>query len=130
MKESALVINRFSSPLQAGVYKLLAASGYRVDAAADLEMALAKLDRRRYDVIINIESPRAESWQPCERLRRATGTPIIVVSPQAGAEACVRAINAGADYFLRKPFGPLEFLARVRSLSQRPRLPHPTPVLS
>jgi len=57
-----------------------------------------------------------------------TITPIIVISPNASTETCVKAINAGADYFMRKPFGPLELLARIRSLLQRVPLRQLVPI--
>ena len=98
---------------------LLMKEGYGVDMAYDLDACLRQLATRDYDVIIMQESPRAESWQFCEKIRRLSATPIIVISTYASAESCVRAIGAGADFFMRKPFGPLEFLARVQSL--RPR---------
>lgn len=55
----------------------------------------------------------------CEKLRRSTSIPLIVISYEASTETCVKAINAGADYFMRKPFGPLELHARINSLLQR-----------
>ena len=122
MKASALVINKYST--SAAIVRLLTAAGYRVDTAAGLAEGLPKLERRQYSVIVCIETPGDESWQTCEKLRRVTGAPVIVISPRAGADACVRAIHAGADFFLRNPFGPLEFLARVAALRQRSRFPH------
>jgi DNA-binding response OmpR family regulator len=121
MKPKALVISRLPAAIYVGVARLLSAAGYRVDITEDLTAGLAKLRRHPYDIIVNIESPRDESWQTCAGLRRVTDTPVIVISPRASVEGCVRAINAGADYFLRKSCGPLELLARIRSLRQRRR---------
>jgi DNA-binding response OmpR family regulator len=126
MKTRALVINRFSSGILVGW--VLATADYRVDVTVDFTAALAKLRCRRYDIIINVEGPGSESWRTCESLREVTAVPIIVISPEATADACVLAINAGADYFLRKPFGPQELLARIKSLRQRARL-RPSPAL-
>ena len=99
--------------------QLLAKEGYVVDTVHDINAGRQKLHARDYDLIILQENPEAESWQLCEEIRRVSGLPLIVISRNASTETCVRAINAGADYFLRKPFGPLEFLARVQSLLQR-----------
>lgn len=98
---------------------ILADNGYDLDVASDAETGLRWLGGHSYNLAIVLESPVAESWRFCEKIRRLTGIPIIVISPDASAETCVKSISAGADYFMRKPFGPLELLARVGSLSQR-----------
>jgi DNA-binding response OmpR family regulator len=96
--------------------------------ACNSETGLQRLDAQAYDVIIFRESPLAESWLLCEKIRRLTTTPLIVISSNASTETCVKAINAGADYFMRKPFGPLELLARVNSLLQRTASRQPVPL--
>lgn len=111
-----------------GIPELLIQGGYRVDAVQDADAGLWQLDNRVYDIVIVLESPLVESWQLCARIRHRTGIPLIVISPRASTETCVRAIDAGADYFLRKPFGPLEFLARVKSLLQRTPVRQPAAV--
>jgi DNA-binding response OmpR family regulator len=98
---------------------ILAASDYVVDVAYGGETGLRRLDERNYHVVIVLESPAAESWRFCARIRRQTDMPLIVINFNASTETCVKAINVGADYFMRKPFGPLELLARVGSLFQR-----------
>jgi DNA-binding response OmpR family regulator len=65
------------------------------------------------------QSPQAENWSFCRDIKNVTDTPLIVISNRATARDCVKAINAGADFFMRKPFGPLEFSARIHSLLQR-----------
>jgi DNA-binding response OmpR family regulator len=129
MKLRALVISCFPAPVYVGIRELLAAAGYHVHMTEGLAAGLAKLRRHYYDIIISLEGPRTESWRACASLRYLSDAPIIVISPQASADDCVRAINAGADYFLRKSCGPLELLARVRSLRQRARFSRPAPAL-
>lgn len=86
-----------------------------------------KLDRvRHYDAIVLLEQPGADCRSHCEVVRLATDAPLIVISPNAGTETCLEAIKAGADFFLRKPFGPLEFIARIKTLLNR--APSRTPV--
>jgi len=92
---------------------------YSVDLVQDSDIGLQKLSGQAHDVIIVRETAEAESWQLCERIRHVSSLPLIVISTNASVEASAKAIDAGADYFLRKPFGPLEFLARVRSLLRR-----------
>ena len=99
--------------------QLLMGEGCDVHMVASSNAGLQQLNAQEYDLIIVHESPQAQSWQLCEEIRHLSRMPLIVISLNASADTCVRAINAGADYFLRKPFGPLEFMARVQSLLQR-----------
>lgn len=105
--------------------QLLIKEGYQVDMVPNADAGLRQLDAQAYDIIIVQESPEAESWQICERIRHLSDLPLIVISTNASADTCVKAIRAGADYFLRKPFGPLELIARVKSLLQRTYLKQP-----
>jgi DNA-binding response OmpR family regulator len=101
------------------VPKLLTVAGFVVDIAHDDENGLQLLNVDNYDLIITVESPNTESWRLCKNIRHQTTKPLIVISNNASTETCVQAINSGADFFLRKPFGALEFLARVNALLQR-----------
>ena len=117
MTKKVLFINDVRSLLM--IAGLLARTGYDVDQVPDIETGLERLAHKAYDVIILLESPAIESWPICQSLREVTDTPLVVISMNADTETCVKAINAGADYFIRKPFGPLELLARINSLLQR-----------
>ena len=94
------------------------------------DAGLQQLDTQAYDIIIVQENREAESWRLCEKIRRLSGMPLIVISKNASAETCAKAINAGADCFMRKAFGPLEFIARMQSLLQRTSLNQSSPVSS
>lgn len=125
MSKKVLLINNVRTrPL---IPALLIKAGYRVDVVYHSDPGLRQLYDQDYDVVIMLESPTAESWQLCEKIRGLTATPLIVISSGASTENCVKAINAGADYFIRKPFGPLELLARVNSLLQRSPWRQPIP---
>jgi two-component system OmpR family response regulator len=109
---------------------LLVSNSYDIDVAPDSATGLQLLDKRSHDLVIVMEDPAAEIWLLCENIRRLTNVPLIIVSANASTETCVKAINAGADYFLRKPFGPQELLARLDSLFQRASLRQTVPVAS
>ena len=93
--------------------------GFRVDTAHDSDDAILELENREFDVIILQVPPLAESWQICSDVRHVSNIPLIVISNNASTEVCVKAINAGADFFLRKPIGPQELIARIRALLYR-----------
>ena len=117
MIKKVLFINNVRSFL--AVSGLLTTMGYEVDMVYDIDDGVSCLEKQAYDIVVLMEVPTVESWPGCERIRALTGVPLIVISLNTSSEICVRAINAGADCFLRKSFGPLEFLARVSSLLQR-----------
>jgi len=126
MSKKVLFINNVTS--HSYVPELLAGTGYEVDLAYGSAAGLRRLDKQDYDVAIVLESSHAESWQLCEKIRSLTTVPLILISSHASTETCVKAINAGADYFMRRPFGPLELLARVNSLLQRTASHQPIPL--
>jgi DNA-binding response OmpR family regulator len=123
MCKKVLFINNVRSLLL--ISGLLSRMGYDIDVVHSVDAGLLALRNQDYDITVLLESPGIESWTICERIRFLTGIPLIVISLNASTDTCIRAINAGADYFLRKSFGPREFLARVNSLLQRtsPRQP-------
>ncbi len=117
MNRRILFINNYTAT--STIPELIAGAGYRVDIALNCETASRELETRNYDLAILLENPFAPSWTTCEKIRRSTSIPLIVISYEASTETCVKAINAGADYFMRKPFGPMELHARINSLLQR-----------
>jgi two-component system KDP operon response regulator KdpE len=71
----------------------------------------------RYDpdvVILDLGLPDIDGIDVCERLRRMSRSPIIVLSADGAEERKVRALDLGADDYLTKPFSLPELLARVR----------------
>jgi DNA-binding response OmpR family regulator len=128
MGKNVLFINSARSLLL--ISGLLTKMGYEVDLESSVDAGLSRIRQQAYDIIILLESPAAASWAICQRIRSLTYVPLIVISLNASTETCVRAINSGADYFLRKPFGPLEFLARVNSLRQRSATRQPVSIIS
>jgi two-component system response regulator ResD len=117
MGKKVLFINDVRSLLL--ISGLLSRMGYDVDLAQSIDDGLSQLEKQGYDIIVVLESPSIESWKICERIRALTSIPLIVISLNAATEASVKAINAGADYFIRKSFGPQELLARMNALLER-----------
>lgn len=99
--------------------QMLTGAGYDVDHSAGAPDGLRCLESGAFDLVILLEKPETENWAICSNIRRLTASPLIVISPGATAESCVKAIEAGADFFLRKPFGPMELMSRVSVLFSR-----------
>jgi adenylate cyclase len=98
---------------------VLSPKGFRVAAASSGEQALDVLGKEHPDVVVlDILMPGMDGYEVCRRIRQDPGTaflPVIMITA-SGEEEKIRAIEAGADDFVSKPFDQAELLARVRSL--------------
>jgi DNA-binding response OmpR family regulator len=127
MAKNILVIS--NSYLPSNSSGLLTREGHKVNMIYNNEHNLKHIDIHDYDIIIIQAGRETGEWQLCEQIRKFSGIPIIVISTHASVDMSARAIDAGADYFLRKPFGPMELNARIRSLLQRQPLKSSEPAI-
>ncbi|RMI43743.1 response regulator [Streptomyces triticirhizae] len=98
----------------------LKARGYQVDTAADGSTALRVAAASHPDVIIlDLGLPDMDGVQVITRVRGWTRTPIIVLSARQTSDEKVKALDAGADDYVTKPFGMDELLARLRAAVRR-----------
>ena len=69
--------------------------------------------------IIDLVLPDIDGVEVCRRLREWSEMPIIVLSAVGDEDAKVRALAAGADDYITKPFGPRELVARLQANLRR-----------
>ena len=69
--------------------------------------------------IIDLVLPDIDGVEVCRRLREWSQMPIIVLSAVGEEDAKVRALAAGADDYVTKPFGPRELIARLQAVLRR-----------
>ena len=70
-------------------------------------------------VILDLMLPDADGADVCRQLRDWLRAPILLISAVGDEQDKIRALDAGADDYLTKPFGIGELLARVRALLRR-----------
>lgn len=98
----------------------LAAHGYTVLVAADGSSALrAAADGHPDAVVLDLGLPDLDGVDVIGGLRGWTSVPVLVLSARTDSGDKVRALDAGADDYVTKPFGMAELLARLRAALRR-----------
>jgi two-component system, OmpR family, KDP operon response regulator KdpE len=99
---------------------ILREAGYEVIEAATVEEALDRAAVRPPDAaIVDLMLPDGSGVELCRRLREWTSMPILVLSAIGEEDAKVEALEAGADDYVTKPFGPRELVARLAAALRR-----------
>src|SRR6201989_831610 len=108
--------------IRAVVRRLVEFAGASVTEVETGEDGLRALYVERPDlVVLDIDLPGLDGWQVLERIRQLTDVPVVMLSGHADELEKVRALQAGADDYVTKPFGPQELLARVQAHIRRVR---------
>ncbi len=98
---------------------LLEGDHYRVQWARTGESALVQAVDSRPDVIIlELDLPDGDGFTVLDALREWNVSPVLILSGRAGVADKVRALDAGANDYLVKPFAPEELAARLRVLQR------------
>jgi two-component system KDP operon response regulator KdpE len=98
--------------------------GWHVHEASTLERGLIEAGTRKPDlVILDLGLPDGDGVGLVAELRKWSAVPVIVLSARVAEDQKIRALDAGADDYLTKPFGVGELLARVRASQRRQRAP-------
>lgn len=98
----------------------LTSQGYAVAEAETARHGLAELAANGADVVVlDLGLPDLDGHDALEELRRWSTVPVIVLSVRGDEAEKVRALDAGANDYVTKPFGIEELMARVRGLLRR-----------
>lgn len=108
LPENSVVLQSFLSPM-----------GYLIESASDGETALRMVAENPPDVILlDLMMPGMDGFEVCRRLKQDPDThhiPVIIVTGMSDRDSNVRAVEAGADDFLIKPFDRILLEARIKS---------------
>ncbi len=101
--------------------RILTASGIEFVEAIDGEQALVLLEGRRPDlVLMDLSLPGIDGWEVTRRIRQnpvLSDLPVLAVSAHAMSGDRERAIKAGCDDYLTKPYRPAELIAAIVKLT-------------
>jgi two-component system KDP operon response regulator KdpE len=90
-------------------------AGYSMHEAVNGQEALVQASTRSPELILlDLGLPDMDGLEVLQRLREWATCPIIILSARGEETMKVRALDAGADDYLTKPFGVEELLARLR----------------
>lgn len=107
-------------PLRRALAMNLAARGYDVVEADTAARGLTAVAVEEPDVILlDLGLPGMDGFETLRALRPATRAAVIVVSVMPGEKDKVRALDAGADDYVVKPFGTDELVARIKAVLRR-----------
>jgi len=133
MEESSTALNGATlilivddSPTQAKLLEqVLRAHGYRVCLARNGSEALEEVLTRRPDLVISdILMPEMDGFELCRRVREideVSATPIILLTHLNDPADVLHSLEAGADYFVSKPYSNRMLLTRIASVLQGQR---------
>jgi DNA-binding response OmpR family regulator len=103
---------------------ILETEGYKIQTASDGQETFKTIDKRKPDLILlDLRLPDIDGYEICLKLKGRSETesiPIVMFSASGGESSKERALEAGADDFLGKPFTMAQLLDVVkRHLGER-----------
>ena len=100
---------------------MLEGKGFSVEAVHDGETGAEYAETGVYDLLIlDVMMPGMDGYQVARQVRaKRCGTPILMLTAKSSLEDRIEGLNAGADYYLTKPFDARELLACVGALLRR-----------
>jgi len=124
MSSSTILVVDDEPQIRRVMRNALSSHGYAIVEAPNGEEALKKLGAGRLDlVILDMNMPGIDGIEACREIRTVSKVPIIMLTVRAKEKDKVRALDAGADDYVVKPFGIEEFERRCAALPAKPERP-------
>ncbi|MGN0995146.1 MAG: response regulator transcription factor [Butyricicoccus sp.] len=103
------------------IQTLLESKGFETEVAYDGETGEEYAELGIYDLLIlDVMMPKMDGYEVARQVRaKRCATPILMLTARSSLEDRVEGLNAGADYYLTKPFDTRELLACINALLRR-----------
>ena len=103
------------------IRSVLERKGFEVECVYDGESGAEYAELGIYDLLIlDVMMPKMNGYQVAREVRsKRCGTPILMLTARSELEDRIEGLNAGADYYLTKPFDLRELLACINALLRR-----------
>ena len=100
---------------------MLQRNGFQVECVYDGESGREYAQLGIYDLLIlDVMMPKMDGFEVARQVRRARcNTPILMLTARSDVQDRIAGLNAGADYYLTKPFDSGELLASINALLRR-----------
>lgn len=103
------------------IKSLLESKGFEAETVYDGESGKDYAELGIYDLLIlDVMMPKMDGYEVARTVRKnRCSTPILMLTAKSGLEDRIEGLNAGADYYLTKPFDSRELLACINALLRR-----------
>ena len=100
---------------------MLESRGFQAEAVYDGETGADYAELGIYDLLIlDVMMPKMDGYQVARKVRaQRCGTPILMLTARSSLEDRIEGLNAGAHYYLTKPFDMRELMACINALLRR-----------
>ncbi len=107
--------------LRRALHSSLHSLGFEITDSPNGEVALRETENHKFDVVLlDINMPGMGGFETCRELRRANPRlQILMLTVRESEEDKVKALDAGADDYVTKPFSVPELMARIRAAIRR-----------
>ena len=106
------LMKKLSSALSNDIFIVTEASNYYE--------ALWKMGEISPDlVILDEELPFVNGWQACQKINSDFGIPVILMGKDRNVHVWRKALEVGAEFYMKIPFGRLELEARIKAILRR-----------
>jgi len=122
MKKSIVLVVEDSPTQAAQLEYLLGTHGFSVFIAEDGKMGIAAVKKRRPDIILSdVNMPVMNGFELCRVIKGdddLKDIPVILLTAMSDPEDIIRGLEAGADYYLTKPYSDEEILSKITSIQE------------
>jgi len=120
MKDAILVVEGI--PELRKEIEVCLADDYRICSVPNYLEALSALPKLAPEMaIVNASLPVIDGWEACRELAKDFGLPVMLLGKISDETCWEKAIECGADFYLRLPFARLEIQSRIRAILRRTR---------